>query len=102
MSIATEIVTMKTLQEVTKDSFISIVDSLEKDYHSKQQGFIDTELLYNEENREWTMIQHWASMEELKAASDKMFQDEGAAPFVKALDAVKCYNKVVTEVANKI
>ena len=29
MSIATEIVTMKTLQEVTKDSFISIVDSLE-------------------------------------------------------------------------
>ena len=87
MSIATEIVTMKTSQEVTKDSFISIVDSLEKDYHSKQQGFIDTELLYNEENREWTMIQHWASMEELKAASDKMFQDEGAAPFVKALDA---------------
>ena len=77
MSIATEIVTMKTSQEVTKDSFISIVDSLEKDYHSKQQGFIDTELLYNEENREWTMIQHWASMEELKAASDKMFQDEG-------------------------
>lgn len=42
MSIATEIVTMKTSQEVTKDSFISIVDSLEKDYHSKQQGFIDT------------------------------------------------------------
>ena len=40
MSIATEIVTMKTLQEVTKDSFISIVDSLEKDYHSKQQGLL--------------------------------------------------------------
>ena len=30
MSIATEIVTMKTSQEVTKDSFISIVDSLER------------------------------------------------------------------------
>ena len=83
MSITTEIVTMKASQEVTKDSFISIVDLLEKDYHSKQQGFIDTELLYNEENREWTMIQHWASMEELKAASDKMFQDEGA-PFFKS------------------
>ena len=48
MSITTEIVTMKTLQEVTKYSFISIVDALEKDYHSKQQGFIDTELLYND------------------------------------------------------
>ena len=36
MSIATEIVTMKTSQEVTKDSFISIVDSLEKDYRKRQ------------------------------------------------------------------
>ena len=98
MSIATEIVTMKTLQEVTKDSFISIVDSLEKDYHSKQQGFIDTELLYNEENREWTMIQHWASMEELKAASDKMFQDEEAAPFVKALDAASVKMSILPQI----
>ena len=98
MSIATEIVTMKTSQEVTKDSFISIVDSLEKDYHSKQQGFIDTELLYNEENREWTMIQHWASMEELKAASDKMFYDEGAAPFVKALDAASVKMSILPQI----
>lgn len=98
MSIATEIVTMKTSQEVTKDSFISIVDSLEKNYHSKQQGFIDTELLYNEENREWTMVQHWASMEELKAASDKMFQDEGAAPFVKALDAASVKMSILPQI----
>ena len=89
MSIATEIVTMKTLQEVTKDSFISIVDSLEKDYHSKQQGFIDTELLYNEENKEWTMIQHWTSMEELKAAS---------APFVKALDAASVKMSILPQI----
>ena len=39
MSIATEIVTMKTSQEVTKDSFISIMDSLEKDYHSKPVSY---------------------------------------------------------------
>ena len=48
MSIATEIVTMKIAQEITKDEFISIVDGLERNYHSKQPGFIDTELLYNE------------------------------------------------------
>ena len=39
MSIATEIVTMKTLQEVTKDSFISIVDSLGKGLSFKATGF---------------------------------------------------------------
>lgn len=86
MSIATEIVMMKTAQEVSKDEFLSIVDGLERNYHAKQSGFLNTELLYNDENNEWTMIQHWASMEELKAASDKMFQSEEAAPFVKALD----------------
>lgn len=86
MSIATEIVTMKIAQEITKDEFIGIVDGLERNYHSRQPGFIDTELLYNEESKEWIMVQHWASMEDLKVASDKMFQDGEAAPFVKSLD----------------
>ena len=36
------------------------------------------------------------SMEELKAASDKMFQDEEAAPFVKALDAASVKNEHIT------
>ena len=61
-------------------------------------GLAYTELLYNEENREWTMIQHWASMEELKAASDKMFQDEGAAPFVKALDAASVKMSILPQI----
>lgn len=98
MSIATEIVTMKIAQEVLKNDFISIVDALEKNYHSKQRGFINTELLYNDESNEWTMIQHWASMEELKAASDKMFQDEGAAHFVKALDPASVKMNILSQI----
>lgn len=86
MSISTEIVMLKTTQEVSKDEFLTIVDGLEKNYHSQQSGFINTELLFSGENSEWIMIQHWASMEELKEASDKMFHSEEAAPFVKALD----------------
>lgn len=31
-------------------------------------------------------VQHWASMENLKAASEKMFQDVAAQLFMKALD----------------
>lgn len=58
MSIATEIVTMKTIQGVTRDVFIPIVEALEMNFHSKQSGFIATELLYDEENGGWIMIQH--------------------------------------------
>ena len=82
----TEIVTMKTAEGILKDEFISIVDGLEKNFHSKQPGFIDTELLYNDESGEWYMIQHWASKDVLKAASGKIFTDPAAEAFVKSLD----------------
>jgi len=86
MSIITEIVIMKTLEDVKKTDFINIIDGLEKNFHSKQPGFIDSELLYNDETREWIMIQHCISMEDLKSASEKMFKDTAAGSFVKALN----------------
>lgn len=86
MSITTEIVTMKLAQNIQKDDFIRIVDALEQDFHAKQDGFIDTELLFDEKHDEWIMVQHWTSAEQLTLASKNMFQDEMAASFVKSLD----------------
>ena len=86
MCIVTEIVVMKTAGYIPRDEFITIVDGLENNFHSKQSGFIDTELLYNDKTDEWMIIQHWASMDELKAASKRMFQDAAAEPFVKSLN----------------
>ena len=86
MSIATEIVTMKIVEGVTKDSFTNIVDELEKNFHSKQPGFIDTELLYNDKTDEWIMIQHWDSLDNMKAASKRMFDNPDTEPFVKSLN----------------
>ncbi len=85
MCIVTEIVTMKSVDNITKDEFVSIVDGLEKNFHSKQPGFIDTELLYDEQKNMWVMVQHWESMAQLKAASKKIFKDSAAESFVKAL-----------------
>lgn len=86
MSITTELVTMKSEGTVTKEKFISIVNELEMNFHSKQAGFIDTELLYDEENNVWTMIQHWETKEQLQAASKKMFKDSAAELFVKSIN----------------
>lgn len=41
----TEIVTMKTIEDISREEFLAIVDGLEKNFHSKQDGFVDTELL---------------------------------------------------------
>lgn len=86
MSVTTEIVMLKTVESVTKDGFINIVDGLEKNFHSKQSGFVDTELLYNDKTDEWIMIQHWDSLDNLKAASKKMFDTPATEQFVNSSD----------------
>ena len=87
MRITTEIVTMKTVEGFAKDDFINIVDGLEKNFHSKQPGFIDSELLYNDKTDEWIIIQHWDSLDNLQSASKKMFNNPITEQFVKSLYA---------------
>lgn len=65
--IVTEIVKMKTIEGISKEEFI------------------DTELLYSEEE-EWYMIQHWNSKDELKEASKNIFKDVNAKDFVRVVD----------------
>jgi hypothetical protein len=85
MCIATEIVTFKITEGIAKEEFISIVDGLEKNFHSQQLGFIDTELLYNDKTEEWIMIQHWDSKENMQSASKRMFNNPITATFVNAI-----------------
>ena len=85
MNKITEIVTMKSVDEISREEFILTVDELEKNYHSKQPGFIDTELLYDEKKEEWIMVQHWDSMENQKSASVNIFKDKTAELFVKSV-----------------
>ena len=97
MAIITEIVVMKTAEVMEKDEFIRIADSLEKEFHSKQGGFIDTELLWDEGREEWIMIQHWSSAQQQKAASKMMFQAEEAALFVRSLDPKSVKMKILPQ-----
>jgi len=86
MSIMTEIVTFQTIENVTKEEFISIVDGVEKNFHSLQLGFIDTELLYNDVAKEWIMIQHWDGKENMQSASKEMFDNPITETFINALN----------------
>ena len=85
MNIITEIVMMKTVEEIGEEEFIQVVNGLEENFHAQQTGFIDTELLYNDKAGEWIMVQHWDSFENLKSASQKIFHDKAAKSFVESL-----------------
>ncbi len=85
MSIVTEIVTFKAAEGISDEEFIRIVDGLEKEFHSLQPGFIDTELLLDKSAGEWIMIQHWDSRENQKSASAKIFKADAAGVFVGSI-----------------
>lgn len=83
----TEIVTMKITEMTARDTFIQIVDGLEENYHRKQAGYVDCELLYHDKMDEWIMIQHWDNAENLKRASREIFKHPAAKAFLEAVDS---------------
>ncbi len=85
MNKMTEIVTMTLNEGISAENFLSIVNELEINFHSKQPGYLDTELLQNEKDGTWIMIQHWDCVENLKAASRKMFSDSSTEAFRNVL-----------------
>ena len=98
--IITEIVRMKTVEGIEEEEFIEIIDGLEKNFHSRQKGFIDTELLFHEEVKEWYMIQHWNSQEDLKEASKKIFMDKNAEKFVNSLNKESIKILILPQIAS--
>ena len=98
--IITEIVRMKTVEGIEEEEFIEIIDGLEKNFHSRQKGFIDTELLFHDEVKEWYMIQHWNSKEDLKEASKKIFMDKDAEKFVKSISKESVKILILPQIAS--
>lgn len=85
-NVVTEIVEFRIVSGISDEMFERIVNDLETNFHSKQSGFIDTELVKGKEERQWVMIQHWASLEEAKEVSKRMFKTPVTEEFRQAVD----------------
>lgn len=86
MKICTEIAEFKLIDRINSETFLELVDHLEEMFHSKQEGFINTELLIGKNAGEYTMIQHWESKELAHKASRNMMQSDVTLAFRNALD----------------
>lgn len=86
MAIVTEIVKMQIQDNISADEFIKIVDHLEREFHTKEPGFMDTELLHDAKENFWYMIQHWRGLEEMKAAAAQMFKSPLTEAFRNAVN----------------
>lgn len=85
-NVCTEIVEFQVISGITDEESIKIVEYLEENFHSKQNGFIDTELVKVNEGSQWIMIQHWESIEESKEASKMMMKMPITENFRKSLN----------------
>ncbi|MGM0532415.1 MAG: hypothetical protein ACQER7_13800, partial [Bacteroidota bacterium] len=70
-----EIVSFDIDNAISDETFKEIVNSVEIEFHMKQAGYIDSELVKGK-NNSWTMIMHWESLEEVKHASKLLMKSE--------------------------
>lgn len=82
--IITEIVKFNIYDDIEREDFIETVNQLENEFHKKQPGYIDSELV-NAKESEWVMVMHWATIEEVKNASRKLMKEAKTEKFRNAL-----------------
>jgi hypothetical protein len=85
-NIVTEIVSFEIINGINDQEFIKIVDFLEKEFHMKQNGYIDTELIKGKDDNQWMMIQHWQTMNDAKESSKQMMKSKFTENFRNSLD----------------
>jgi len=80
----TELVSFDIDKAISDENFKEIVDSVEIEFHMKQAGYIDSELVKGK-NNSWTMIMHWESLEEVKNASKLLMKSNLTTRFREAI-----------------
>lgn len=96
-SVCTEIADFQILSNITDEQFIETVEYLEENFHSKQSGFIGTELIKGSEHQ-WIMIQHWDSIKDAQEASKLMMKMPVTENFRYSLDPKTVKIKYLTQV----
>ena len=87
--IITEIVNLESKTEIAESDFTEIINRLEKNFHSLQEGFINTELLHTAGTNCWIMIQHCDSLENMKKSSSNMFKNIATKEFRNSINPEK-------------
>jgi heme-degrading monooxygenase HmoA len=84
-SIIVEVAMFKLNEGVTDQAFISEAAKVQESFLKNQKGYLDRELL-KDENGQWFDILHWASMEEAQTAAQVMMQEAECQPFVQMIN----------------
>ncbi|WP_440952989.1 hypothetical protein [Methanococcoides sp. FTZ1] len=84
-SIIVEIAQFRLGTGVSDGAFLDEAKKVQEHFLEKQGGYIDRELLKDEDGL-WMDILHWCSMEEAQRASEAMMSDPSTQGFIQMID----------------
>ena len=84
-AIITEFVKFKGLENRSDEQIITASENFINDFHVKQDGFIDVELIKPFEGNDWMLIFHFENMEKVKAIGEKMRSSKEFGEFATAI-----------------
>ena len=82
----TEIVSFKTINGISDNELIRIINNLDTNFLSKTKSYIDTELIKGKEKQSWTIIIHWRTMAEATEAIMEFTKSPLTAEYRNAVD----------------
>ena len=77
----TELIEFKLKGTTTIDALVEQLDKVYTDFHIKQQGYIDTELIENTQTGFWQMIHHYETMEYIEKLKETLPHSEAIKGF---------------------
>jgi glyoxylase-like metal-dependent hydrolase (beta-lactamase superfamily II) len=99
VSAVIEIATFKLAPDTTAAQFAPIDRAMERDYISKQPGFISREAAAGDE-RDWLVVNHWTSIKDADAAMANFFHAPATQAFLSKIDAKTMWNRRFVKLAS--
>ena len=84
-SIIVEVAVFRLNEGVVDQDFIAEAEKVQASFLKNQKGYLDRELLKNE-NGQWFDILHWASMEEAQTAAQVMMREPTCQQFIQMIN----------------
>lgn len=80
-----EISQFKLAKGVTKEDFLREANLVQEKFLERQQGYINRELLKDEEGQ-WMDILHWESLNDALKASETLLKEPSAQSFIEKMN----------------
>lgn len=72
----TELIEFEKKAEITNKQLVEQAEMIVNEFHKKQDGYVDMELISDKTNQHWQMIIHYQSMQDIEKVKENVPKSE--------------------------